>query len=277
MSCALQISGILCKFVSQYCLKMELIDTHSHIYDEAFAEDFDAVIDRARKVGVAACIMPGIDMSTHGAMMDVADRLPGFAFPCIGLHPTSVNDNWRSELDFVIQNASGKDFRAIGEIGLDEYWSKDFVKEQIEVCEQQIALASRLDIPVIIHLRNATEDFFRVLEDLKGLSFRGTMHAFSGSYETYRALLRYADFKFGIGGVSTYKNAGVASAIGKMSLSDLVLETDCPWLTPVPFRGRRNEPSFIRYVADKIASVKNIDVEEVARATSMNARALFGI
>lgn len=256
---------------------MELIDTHSHIYDEAFDADFEQVVGRAREAGVRACVMPGIDSTCHARVTGAADGLPGFAFPCIGLHPTSVGENWREELDFVKAHVGDRRFYAVGEIGLDEYWSKDFVKEQIAVCEEQIALAASLDLPVIIHLREATDDFFKVLEDLKGIPFRGTMHAFSGSYETYRRLLKYADFKFGIGGVVTYRNAGVASSLERMSLTDIVLETDCPWLTPVPFRGKRNESSYVRYVAEKVSQIKNTALEEVAAVTTAAARTLFGI
>ena len=160
---------------------MELIDTHSHIYDEAFRPDFPDVLARAREAGVAACVMPGIDRASYGDLCAKADELPGFAFPCIGLHPTSVGGDWQEELDFVVQHLGERPWRAVGEIGLDEYWSKDFVKEQMRVLEEQIVMASRAGLPVIIHLREATEDFLRVLEDLRGIEFRGTMHASSGA------------------------------------------------------------------------------------------------
>ncbi len=252
-----------------------LTDTHCHLYDEAFQPDFEAVLARAREAGVGACVMPGIDRSCHETMLAVADALPGFAFPCIGLHPTSVGENWPEELDFVKTHLGDRRWYAVGEIGLDEYWSKEYVKEQMRVLEEQIVLASRADLPVIIHLREATDDFFRVLEDLRGVDFRGVMHAYSGSYETYRRLLNYADFKFGIGGVVTYKNAGIAAAMEKMSLQDVVLETDCPWLTPVPFRGKRNEPAHVRLVAEKIAQIKRLPLEEVAVVTTAQAQSLF--
>jgi len=256
---------------------MELIDTHSHIYDEAFRKDFPEVVARAREAGVVACIMPGIDISCYRDMLEAEDRFPGFAYSCIGLHPTSVGKNWKEELDFVHQHIGDRPFKAVGEIGLDQYWSKDFARQQMDVCEDQINLAAEKGLPVIIHLRDATDDFFKVLSDLKGVEFKGTMHAFSGSYETYKRLLSMADFKFGIGGVVTYRNAGVAQALEKMSLSDIVLETDCPWLTPVPFRGKRNETSYVRFVAEKVAQIKNISVGEVAAATTASARQLFNI
>ena len=254
-----------------------IIDTHCHLYDEAFRPDFDDVLARARESGVEACVMPGIDRASHEALVATADALPDFAFPCIGLHPTSVAENWEEELDFVKTHLPDRRWYAVGEIGLDEYWSKDFVKEQIRVLEEQIVLAAEAGLPVIIHLREATDDFFRVLEDLRGVDFRGVMHAFSGSYETYRRLLTYADFRFGIGGVVTYKNAGVALAVEKMSLDDIVTETDCPWLTPVPFRGKRNEPSYVRLVVEKIARIKQLPYDEVALATTRNARRLFNL
>ena len=254
-----------------------IVDTHCHLYDEAFRPDFDDVLTRAREAGLEACVMPGIDRSCHESLVAMADALPGFAFPCIGLHPTSVSETWEEELAFVKEHFADRRWYAVGEIGLDEYWSKDFVKEQIRVLEEQIVLAAEAGLPVIIHLREATEDFFRVLEDLRGVDFRGVMHAFSGSYETYRRLLTYADFRFGIGGVVTYKNAGVALAVEKMSLDDIVTETDCPWLTPVPFRGKRNEPSYVRLVVEKIAQIKQLPYEDVAASTTRNARRLFNL
>ena len=252
-----------------------LIDTHCHLYDEAFRDDFAAVLARAREAGLEACVMPGIDRSCHDALLAVADALPGFAFPCIGLHPTSGGENWQEELDFVKTHLADRPWRAVGEIGLDEYWSKEFLKEQIRVLEEQVVLAAEADLPVIIHLREATDDFFRVLEDLRGVTFRGLLHAYTGSYETYRRLLSLGDFRFGIGGVVTYKNAGIAVAVEKMSLQDILLETDCPWLTPVPFRGKRNEPAYVRLVAEKIAQIKQVPLEEVAAATTSGARAFF--
>ena len=254
-----------------------LIDTHCHLYDEAFRDDFADVLTRAREAGVEACVLPGIDRSCSDSLLATADALPGFAFPCLGLHPTSVKEDWQEELDFVRRQLPLRRWHAIGEIGLDEYWSKDFVKEQVRVLEEQIVLAADAGLPVIIHLREATDDFFRVLEDLRGVEFQGVMHAYSGSYETYRRLLMYSGFKFGIGGVVTFKNAGVAAALEKMSLSDLLLETDCPWLTPVPYRGRRNEPSYVRLVAEKIALIKHIPLSEVAAATTASARKLFNL
>ena len=188
-----------------------------------------------------------------------------------------MGENWQEELAFVREHLADRRWYAVGEIGLDEYWSKEYVTQQMRVLAEQICLAAQADLPVIIHLREATEDFLRVLEEVRGVDFRGVMHAWSGSYEFYRRLLGMADFKFGIGGVVTYKNAGVAVALERMSLDDVVLETDCPWLTPVPYRGKRNEPSYVRLVAEKVAQIKGLAPEAVGETTTTNARRLFNL
>ena len=256
---------------------MELTDTHSHIYDEVFDGDRDEAVARAAEAGVTTLILPGISSAEHGRMVECADRYPGTAFPCIGLHPTDVAENWQEELDFVTEHLPDRRFYAIGEIGLDFYWSREFEAEQREVFARQIELASEAGLPVLIHSRNATDAVFEVLEDVKGLEVKGRFHAFSGSYETYRRCLDYGDFKFGIGGVCTYKKAGVADVIPRMSLQDIVLETDCPWLTPVPHRGERNESSYIRIIAEKVADLRGVSLEEIANATTATARKLFGL
>ncbi len=253
------------------------IDTHSHIYDEAFSGDFDLVVARCREEGVTRLILPGISSSTHQAVLDTADRLPGEAFPCIGLHPTEVGPSWEEELGLVMSRSHERKFYAIGEIGLDRHWGDEFIAPQKRVFAEQVALAARMSLPVIIHSRDATEDIFGVLEDLKGIEVRGVFHAFSGSYETYRRCLRYGDFKFGIGGVVTYKNAGIAEVLPRMSPEDIVLETDCPWLTPVPHRGQRNESSYIRIVADKVSQLTGMTLAEVSSVTTANAERLFSL
>jgi len=256
---------------------MELTDTHSHIYDEAFDEDREAVVQRALDEGVDRLILPGISSKEHLAMTTCADQYPDIAFPCIGLHPTEVEENWQEEMRFVRDNLHSRRFYGIGEIGLDYYWSRDFEKEQKRVFAEQIEIAAEEDLPILIHSRNATDAIFEVLEDFKNCDIKGIFHAFSGSYETYCQCLKYGDFKFGIGGVCTYKKAGIAEVVPRMSLSDLVLETDCPWLTPVPHRGTRNESSYIKIIAEKVAQLRGIGLEAVAEATTATARTLFGI
>jgi len=256
---------------------MKFIDTHCHLYDEAFAEDLDEVVNRLQDSGVCACILPGIDNSSYDSMLSVADKLPELTYPCIGLHPTSVAENWQEELSFVKNHLDDRKFYAIGEIGMDEYWSKDFVKQQKTVFAEQIELAVKKHLPIIIHNRDAMADTMDVLSDFKNSDISGVFHAYSGSYETYCELLKLGDFKIGIGGVLTYKNAGIASILPKISLHDIILETDCPYLTPVPFRGKRNESSYIPFIAKKIEELTSVPLETIADTTTSNAKKLFKI
>ncbi len=256
---------------------MEFIDTHAHLYDEAFSEDILQVTQRMEEAGVSHCILPGIDISEYDAMITLANSRPALFSPCIGLHPTSVGEDWERELAFVKEHARDRRFAAIGEIGIDKYWSTEYLTEQTRVFAEQLELAAKLDLPVIIHLRNSTEDIFKVFSDVQGITLRGVFHAFSGSYETYRRILRHGDFKIGIGGVSTYKNAGLAVTLEKISLDDIVLETDSPWLTPVPFRGKRNESSYLVHIAANIAMIQSVPLETVATITTNNARKLFSL
>lgn len=254
-----------------------MIDTHSHIYDEAFDPDRAEVVARAAECDVRTLIMPGISSVEHAAMLRCADEMPQTAFPCIGFHPTEVAENWRDEMDFVRTNLHSRKFYGIGEIGLDYYWSRDFEQEQKRVFAEQIEIAVEEDLPILIHSRNATDAVFEVLDDFRNCDVKGIFHAFSGSYETYCRCLTYGDFKFGIGGVCTYRKAGIADVLPRMSLADLVLETDCPYLTPVPHRGTRNESSYIKIIAEKVAELKELSLEEVASATTATARALFSL
>jgi TatD DNase family protein len=251
-----------------------MIDTHSHIYDEAYAEDFEAVVARAREAGVLKIVTPGIDSSCHEAMVAAADALPGFAYPAIGLHPTEIRENWREELKFVFDHVDDRPWVAIGEIGMDLYWSKEYLEEQKEVFCAQLNLAYEKDLPVIIHAREATEEIFECIKKV-AKPLRGVFHAFTGSYEAYCRIKAAGDFKVGIGGVVTFKNAHVATALERISLEDVLLETDAPYLTPVPYRGRRNESSYVRFVAEKIAQIKGVEFAAVDAATTNNAEILF--
>lgn len=259
---------------------MKMIDTHAHIYDEAFRDDLTQVLQRAKEAGVNKCIMPGIDRSYHQSMMDFASAHPDFAHPAIGLHPTSVNQTWREELDFVKEEIKKARFYGIGEIGLDCHWSTEFLEEQKTVFAEQLLLADEYSLPVIIHSRDATNEIFEVLDSVKGKirkPIKGVFHAFSGSLETYRRIEKSGDFYIGIGGVVTYKNASIANVIKDIPIERIITETDCPWLTPVPFRGTRNEISYICIVAEKIAELKGMNPDDVKRITEKNAEALFGL
>lgn len=255
---------------------MEFIDTHSHLYDEAFAGEEDIAVARAVEAGVSRIIFPDIDSQSRDAMFAFADRHPGVIFPCLGLHPTSVGADWQEELSRIEPYLSRKIW-AIGEIGMDCYWSKEFIKEQQEVLRIQLEMAAKADLPVIIHSRESTELIIKVLKECRHLNPKGVFHAFSGSVETFREIDRLGDWYIGIGGVLTYKKASIAETVKQIPLERILLETDSPYLTPVPFRGKRNESSYVPHIAARLAELTEKDVAEVAETTTYNARKLFRI
>ncbi len=255
-----------------------MIDTHTHIYDTAFDEDFSSVVSRAKGAGLKGLILPSIDSTYYDRMIKCHESIADFSSMAIGLHPTSVKGDWKNELAFMESKIDKENFVAIGEIGIDRYWSKEYISEQKEVFLRQINLATERGLPIIIHAREATEEIFNVLDiatNQTGRSIKGVFHAYSGSYDTYKRIKSFGNFKVGIGGVATYKNASIATSLQSIPLEDIVLETDSPWLTPVPFRGKRNEPSYLIYVVEKIASIKGITSEEVIETTTQNTRSLF--
>ena len=253
------------------------IDTHAHINDVAFGGDEEAVIERALAAGVGLILQADIDSSERVRMIDLAAKYPSVLRNMAGLYPGSVNENWEQEVAAVEKYAVEGNVVAIGEIGLDYHYSKDTAELQKRAFKSQLQLADKLGLPVNIHERDATDDFFAVMDECKGLSIRGNLHAFSGSKETFSRLQKYGDWMVGIGGVCTFKKAGIAETLKYIPLDRIVLETDAPYLTPVPFRGQRNESSYIPLIAAKIAEIKGIDVEVVAEATTNNARAMFNL
>lgn len=259
---------------------MNLTDTHSHIYDEAFDDDRDAVVARAVEAGVQTMLLPDIDSSSRQRMFDLARKYPDRCFPMLGLHPTSVNDNprWRDEIDEVeqlLREPPVERIYGIGETGLDLYWSSDFLSEQSESLRAQIELALAYDLPIVIHTRSAWEQMEGIVSDYKSRGLRGVFHAFAADVQTYRRLRECGDFVFGIGGVATFKNSRMDSLLQEIPLEEMVLETDSPYLTPVPFRGRRNESAYVRYVCDKVAGAKGITPAETAEGTTATARRIF--
>ena len=266
---------------------MQLIDTHSHIYAEEFDADRNEALSRAREKGVVRLLLPAIDSESHERMLSLAEAEPELCSPMMGLHPTSVNENprWREELAlverYIANPPQGIKFCAVGEIGLDYYWSQDYVAEQREAFIAQCRLAARLDMPVAIHTRAAWDDMCEILEaecrraTANGERLRGVLHAFSEGVEVYRRLKACGDWLFGIGGVVTFKKSALAVAVAEMELEDLVLETDCPYLTPVPHRGQRNESAYVSHICEKIADIKGVSAEDVARITSANAVRMF--
>lgn len=254
-----------------------IIDTHVHLYADEFTTDISDVITRAQSAGVQQFIIPGVNRASFAPMMDVVRRYPGLAFPAIGLHPTEVLANWKEEMDFIEEQLASQAFIAIGETGIDLYHSKEFIAEQELAFEQQLRLSAHYKLPLIIHARDAFDVLFSVLDKVKGLPLRGVFHAFSGSIETFRRIQQYGDFKMGIGGVVTFKNAGLADVVKNSDLSHIILETDAPWLSPVPFRGQRNESAHLSYIVAKIAALKGCTREEVETTTTRNAQQLFSI
>ena len=253
---------------------MFYIDTHCHLSDEAFSGEEDAYISRAVGAGVELMLQPDVDSRERKTMFDLVDRHPDRLKPMLGLYPGSVDKNWKAEIDRMLEY-SDRDVVAIGEIGLDYHEGREFEKEQKEALHWQLDYAKEKDLPVNIHLRDAIGDLLDVIREHRGL--RGNMHAYSGSYESFLELSRMGDWYIGVGGVVTFKNASLAEVVRKVPIDRIVLETDAPYLTPVPYRGRRNESSYIPIIAAKVAELKGLSVEEVAATTTNNAKTLFGI
>ena len=250
---------------------MYLIDTHTHIYLPEFQDDRDLVLSRATDAGVKQMLLPAIDASTHEIMLEV-ESSHAACQAMIGLHPCSVTQDYEHEIEVIGNYLSKRKFIAIGEIGLDFYWDKTFVLQQYEAFHRQIDIALLHDLPIAIHSRNATEECIEVIERYPGL--KGVFHCFSGNEEQARKIIDKGFF-LGIGGVVTFKNAGVDKVMEKIGLDAVILETDAPYLAPVPHRGKRNEPSYTMLVAEKLASIFNKTVEEIAELTTENARNLF--
>lgn len=255
---------------------MEFIDTHTHNSDPAYQDCEDEVIHRAEEAGVTALIQADIDSSERERMYSLSARHPGVLYNMLGLYPGSVNGHWRDEIDALLPWRD-KGPVAMGEIGLDYHFGTEFKEEQKEAFRTQLELASEWDLPVNIHLRDATEDFFAIIKDCRHLHLRGNLHAFGGSYETFMRLSGLGDWYVGIGGVVTFKKSRIGEDISRIPLDRILLETDAPYLSPVPHRGERNESSFIPLIAEFIAARKGISTEEAARATTANAKQLFMI
>ncbi len=252
-----------------------LVDTHTHFYDEWLLPDAEAAIQRAIDAGVGKMIQADVDSTERPRMWEIGLRHPGVLFQMAGLYPGSVTaDNWRYELDQV-QGITG--VVAIGEIGLDYHEGREFEKEQKEVLRLQLELAAQRNLPVNIHLRDAWEDLLTIFKDCRHLNLRGNLHCFSGSYEVYEEANRYGDWSVGIGGVVTFKNSKLATTLERIPLHHILLETDAPYLAPVPHRGERNESSFLPLIAQKVAEVKGLTMEECERITTENAERLFNI
>lgn len=258
---------------------MEMIDTHSHLFTEDFTEDISEVLKRAREAGVGRIYMPNIDSSSVSDMLRVCQMSDGLCFPMIGLHPTSVSGGYRAELaDLKRQlDKPNHPFVAIGEVGLDFYWDIRFKEEQIDAFRQQIEWALEYSLPIVIHCRSAIDEMIEILKDYKGTPLKGIFHSFSGTALEASRLLRFKGFMFGINGTLTFKRSTLAEDLinANVPLSRLVLETDSPYLAPVPCRGKRNESSFLIHIVERLASVYGKDVKNVIKVTTNNARKVF--
>lgn len=255
---------------------MKFIDSHTHIYLPDFAEDIDAVMDRADTAGIKKIYLPAIDSNHHNEMFLLEEKYPEVCFSMMGLHPCSVKENYKQELQLVEEQLKKRKFAAIGEIGLDFYWDTTFAQQQHEAFEQQMQWALDYQLTINIHTRNATQETIEMVKPFAKKGLRGTFHCFGGSYETAKQIMDM-NFLMGIGGVVTYKKAGLQETLIHVPLEFLVLETDAPYLTPVPFRGKRNESSYIKIIAETVASIKNESIEEVAWVTTHNAEKIYSI
>ena len=252
------------------------IDTHTHFNDEAFAGDAHEAVARAVEAGVGKMLQADVDSSERDGMWKVAEAHPGVIYNMVGLYPGSVEENWKEEIELMLPYKE-RGVVAVGEIGLDYHEGREWEKEQKEALRVQLELAAQWNLPVNIHLRDAWGDFLAVLKDCAHLHLRGNLHCFSGSYETYVEANRWADMMIGVGGVVTFKNASLQGVVGRVPIDRILLETDAPYLAPVPYRGKRNESSFLPIIAAKVAEIKGISLEETARITSGNAMKLFNL
>lgn len=251
-----------------------MIDSHAHIYDETFKDDIELVIQRAKDAGISKILMPAIDSSVIDPMLSMESRYPNFCIPMMGLHPCYVKENYTSELNIVQEWLEKRKFTAIGEIGLDYYWDTTFAAEQKIAFETQMQWALDYDLPIAIHTRNAMGETIEMVKPFAKKGLKGVFHCFSGSNESAKEIIKMG-FYLGIGGVVTYKNAGVAEALIDIPIEALMLETDAPYLPPVPYRGKRNEPVFMKEVAQKIADIKQVDIQLVIEKTVVNTESLF--
>ncbi|MBO6168595.1 MAG: TatD family hydrolase [Bacteroidales bacterium] len=255
---------------------MEFIDTHSHISDEAFEGEEEQVIRRALDAGVSIMLQADTGMTEREATYKLCEQHPGVLFPMLGLYPGNVEDNWKDEVQ-ALSAWRARGPVAIGEIGLEYHYRPETANLQKEAFKAQLEIARDWDLPVNIHLRDATEDFFEVMDQCRGMQLRGNLHAFSASAEVFERMRRYGEWYVGIGGVLTFKKAHIATDILRIPMERILLETDAPYLAPTPLRGTRNESANIPLIAAKLAEIKGISIEEVASVTSANARKLFAL
>ena len=252
-----------------------MIDTHTHIYLQEFDEDRRAVIDRAEKSGITRMILPNVDVETVGALRQTLNDYSSLCKGAMGLHPTSINQDYKRDLSCIEAELDRGEYCAVGEIGMDLYWDKTYLHQQLDAFGVQVRWACERKIPFIIHCREAFDEIVSVLKPLSPLSLTGVFHSFGGTPEQVKIVRELGDFYFGINGVATFKNAHLEATVQEIGIDRLVLETDAPYLAPVPFRGKRNEPSYIVKTAEKMAAILELSLQEVEMQTTRNAERLF--
>ena len=254
---------------------MMFIDTHTHLFVEQFNEDREEVVQRATDAGVEVMLLPNIDLESIPQMNELAAKYPNNCFPMMGLHPGSVDQNWKQTLQTIEKELFENKYIAVGEIGIDLYWSREFEEAQKEVFRQQVLWAKELGKPIVIHSREAFNEIFEIIDELNDESLTGIFHCFTGTLEQANHVIDYGGFKMGLGGVLTYKKSGLDKVIENVDLKHLVLETDSPYLPPTPYRGKRNESSYLLHIAEKLADVQSITLKQVAEVTTQNAKEIF--
>jgi TatD DNase family protein len=257
---------------------MKFIDTHTHLFASEFKDDIDIVVKNAINSGVSKMLLPNIDSSTTNNMLQLCNKYPQHCFPMIGLHPCSVKkDNIDKEILHVEEMLNKNKFIAIGEIGLDLYWDKSTLSYQKVAFESQIKLAKKYQLPIVIHVRDSFNEAIEIVEKLNNENLSGVFHCFTGNIQEAERIINLQNFYLGIGGVVTFKNGGINKIINQISLDNIILETDSPYLTPTPFRGKRNESKYLVNIAQKMSEIYEIDINEIANKTSSNAINLFKI
>lgn len=254
---------------------MRIIDTHAHLYAEEFSQDLTEVIQRAKKTGVEKILLPNIDTESISLLKKTAEDFSDFFLPMMGLHPTSVGDDWKSQLDTIKKELDNNTYIAIGEIGIDLYWDKTFKNQQILAFEEQLNWSIEKDLPVAIHSRDAISEVIQSIKNVGENKLRGVFHSFGGNEDELKAVLEFKNFYLGINGVVTFKNSGLAETLKKCPLDRIIVETDSPYLAPVPYRGKRNESSYLTYVLTKLSEIYNKDESDIAEVTTENAKKLF--
>ena len=255
---------------------MILTDTHTHLYAEQFNEDRAEVVQRAIANGVKRFFIPAIDSETTESMLELEKQFPDNMFLMMGLHPTHVKENYKDELAHVKKWLDKRNFFAVGEIGIDLYWDKSFLKQQQDAFKQQIEWAKEKNLPIVIHCRDAFNEVFEVLEEVNDDKLHGIFHCFTGNLAQAKQAIKY-NMKLGIGGVATFKNGKIDTFLNQIPLKNIVLETDAPYLAPTPFRGKRNESSYLLNIAEKVSDIYQLSLPEIAQITTANAKAVFGV